>query len=199
MIRDNDSAFYPKFFKYWKGTSNLSYSAYLNFFLTLDENGKVKKGKKEENDISEMFTMSFFDMYALNAVTNKLEILANSDFYTEVDKGEDLGIQIEILPEFKNTIVLTNTTKKGQLGFRPVVVYNRREDTYYPCIKVFINRDDVGVNIPIPQFLGIIHFLKNFDLHLSAQTLLTTYLANSTLQRQWSNDASGKVQEDEDE
>ena len=199
MIRDSGETNYPKFFRYWKGTSTLEYSSYLMLNILLDENGKMKKGKRDfENDISEGFVISFFDMYALKRMVDKLEVLATSDFYREVDAGEDLGIQIEILPEFKKAITMTNSTKKNQIGFRPIVVFNRRENFHYPVIKVYINREDVGFNIPIEQFLGVVHFLKEFDLHNSSQLLLSSYFANSTLQRQVTKDFSSKVAVDED-
>lgn len=184
MVNDgNENSNYSNFFKFWNGTLTLNYSMYLIFNINLDADGKVKKKGhvKSEDDIYESCIFSFFDMFKVKKVAKKLLEDLSSEYYTMEDHVER-GLIPTVKPEFKKYLAtLTNSTKTNQIGFRPKFVYDRKNDEYLPVVLVIINRDDVGVRIPLDSFLSIMQYILDLNLHDSAVALINASLANKAL------------------
>lgn len=170
-VNDKSNSTYPKFVQtssFSNSTSIIDYSVFLNLSLYL----KIPDGDKEVTS-SESFTVSFFDMYELQFKFKQLLNTLQSDFYEEIEHI-DRGLMLHIKPEFAKPIIVTNTTKKNQLGFLPIITYNRKLDTYTPKVKVLINRDDIGVNFTIDRMVSILFALINIDLHVYAINIINT-------------------------
>lgn len=175
-VTDNESTAYPKFVKtagYDKSTSVIDYSVYLNMslFMTI-----INDDDKEEK-INEHFSVSFYDMYEVKKKLQKLLSMLEDEFYEE-SEHIDRGTVLSIKEEYRFPIVITNSTKKNQIGFLPVIVYNHKNDIYIPRIKVLINRDDVGVNLPLDKITAIVYNLLHIDLHAYAMSIINATYAS---------------------
>lgn len=189
-VNDNTEGGFSSFIKYYNGINVLKYSMYLRFSISLDADGKVKDYKdrtKSDGDIYESCVFSFFDMFKLKTVAKKLIEDLSSEYYT-MEEHIEKGFIPVMKPEFKKYLqTLTNTTKTAQIGFKPKFLYNRKEDEYYPVIVIMINRDDVGVKIPLQSFLSIMQYLVDVDLHNSSTALINASLANRSLAKRNTN------------
>ncbi|BDH16426.1 MAG: hypothetical protein [Bacteriophage sp.] len=179
---DSFKAFYVS-----NSSAYLNYSMYLSFLLTFEDEETNEK-------ITESFVISFFDMFKFKSMINNLIEILTSDFYEEYEHIEK-GLMLRIKPEFKKVIKMTNTTKTSQIGFFPKILYRRKEDFYYPAIRVFINRDDLSIDIPVDNFLSILYNIKDIDMHLYATNLLNSYLNNKLVAKQAYKKYSSAIKE----
>ena len=173
-VNDNNSSSHPKFVKENRYGSTIDYSAYLNLSLYMP----TTNADGNEERTSEFFTLSFFDMYNFKTKLEQLLLMLSSDFYEEKEHI-DRGLILSIKDEYKLPIIITNSTKKNQLGFLPIITYNKRNDEYVPKVKVLINRDDIGINLPVERIQAIAYNLSQLDLHSYAMNLINTIYANN--------------------
>lgn len=161
-------------FKYYKSGMYINYSMYLSLSLKFEN--------EDGGEETESFTISFFDVYQFKRLLKELMEVLEKDFYEEFEHIE-AGTQLRIKSEYRKVFKMTNYARSNQLGFIPKIAYNKKEDYYYPAVKVIINRDDTGVLIPLEVILSILQNLKDIDFHLYATNLLTLYVSNKNILR----------------
>ena len=178
LVSNNSN--YKGFFYHGNSTSNLKTSMFVKFAYRFSVKGKVKPPKEErlETDIEEMILLSSLDMYNFKKALRALEEYLTQDYFTLVDRL-DSGIVPEFNEGFEDfQITLQNSSEKEIIAFRPKFLYNRKNDFYTPVVQIIINRDDVAVNIPVPQFMAIIEYFRLFDLHSSSMGAVSAYTAS---------------------